>query len=111
MSGSFPPLLPPLTSHKLQTRCTTTAILVDLVARYMLLYLTLTSVTTPTPQPTLQGPELLDMAASHMKVKEKEYFGLFTEGDGCVCVCVCVCVCTQHASEAVFFQTIGLETG
>ena len=53
-------------------------------------------------QPTLLGSELLDMAASHMKVKEKEYFGLYTDGDGLVitsngvmcvlCVCVCVCV-------------------
>ncbi len=33
-------------------------------------------------QPTLLGRELLDMAASHMKVKEKEYFGLYTEGEG-----------------------------
>ena len=33
-------------------------------------------------QPTLLASELLDMAASHCKVKEKEYFGLMTEGEG-----------------------------
>ena len=33
-------------------------------------------------QPTLLASELLDMAASHCKIKEKEYFGLRTEGDG-----------------------------
>jgi hypothetical protein len=29
-----------------------------------------------TVQPSLLGGELLDMAASHFKLKEKEYFGL-----------------------------------
>ena len=33
-------------------------------------------------QPTLLGSDLLDMAASHMKVKEKDYFSLYTEGEG-----------------------------
>lgn len=33
-------------------------------------------------QPTLLGSELLDMAASHMKVKEKDYFSLYVEGEG-----------------------------
>jgi hypothetical protein len=33
-------------------------------------------------KPTLLASELLDMAASHCKVKEKEYFGLMTEGEG-----------------------------
>ncbi|KAL5475148.1 hypothetical protein EMCRGX_G027211 [Ephydatia muelleri] len=40
-----------------------------------------TSFTVPV-KPTLLGSELLDMAASHCKVKEKEYFGLLTEGEG-----------------------------
>ena len=35
-------------------------------------------------QPTLLGSELLDMAASHMKVKEKDYFSLYVEGEGWV---------------------------
>lgn len=30
----------------------------------------------------LMGNELLDMAASHVSIKEKEYFGLYTDGDG-----------------------------
>ena len=34
------------------------------------------------PQATLMGSELLEMAASHVSIKEKEYFGLYTEGDG-----------------------------
>ena len=36
----------------------------------------------PLPQANLLGSELLDMAASHLNVKEKEYFGLFTDVDG-----------------------------
>ena len=33
-------------------------------------------------QPSLQTSDLLDMAASHCKVKEKSYFGLMIEEDG-----------------------------
>ncbi|CAI8053062.1 FERM domain-containing protein 4A [Geodia barretti] len=40
-----------------------------------------TTFTVPV-KPTLLASELLDMAASHCKIKEKEYFGLRTEGDG-----------------------------
>lgn len=35
-------------------------------------------------QSTLLGSELLDMAASHVNIKEREYFGLYTEGEGYV---------------------------
>ena len=38
-------------------------------------------------QPSLLAGDLLSMAASHAKIKEKSYFGLMTEGDGCVFAC------------------------
>ncbi|XP_003382747.1 PREDICTED: FERM domain-containing protein 4A-like isoform X2 [Amphimedon queenslandica] len=40
-----------------------------------------TQITIPV-QPALQAGDLLNMAASHCKMKEKHYFGLVTEGDG-----------------------------